>query len=849
MRPNLRPLSDAVCASALLVCLSLPAASQSGSGTGHCPAPQPQAAERRSIPWDRHPACNCGKLTGDETCPTFPAAFWLQLFLQQFDPEAVTEPFEFSAPLALVSERGYSWTAMRFTWQGLNITDAYQPGRPETPIATTGIAETDIASGMAEPQAYGAAISVSQNVPEPAWHGQAETAATGQSLAGDNFPSPGKRGLLRQTEQYRHYIHSRIDAGGPLSPKVDAGFAAAGEWSSITIPLASGAQRDTRTLFGSAAVRAQLTPRDQLQFRATASSTHLPDWGSPAGLEALAGRRMSPSFTLPSLTGFQGLKEDDSFRALQTIWHRPVGRGTFEARGGLQWAALNTVLAIPAGAQSLVDMLGGVLNAVAPLANDAARNRQAAGAAYRVETNRHSLAASAEWERSGIRNRFRAPSNLNLITAGGTPASVVLLNTPSDSRQSFRTSSASLRDGITVPLGGNLRLEFGAALDHAAGGSISWTTVSPTAGLAFTPACFNRITIRGSYARLYAPLSGRTLDAGDAQALGGRQFQWLDDNGDRQFQPAEAGPLLSVFGGPYSSIDTHFERPYADEIRAGAAISLPFNAFASASFFRRDEKRRMALVNTGLAGEFDPTTVFDPGGDGIPGTGDDQRVIAYAQRASSLGADRYLLTNPQGLRNLNEGAVLETGLSRARYSARASFMAMKSFGPSNPGNAPIENDPGILGALYADPNTLVNATGRHFFDRAYVGKAQFTARLPKALGGLECSSVVNYMDGVVFGRRLLVTGMPQGPFLLNATVRGSPEGGHRAEYVLNWNMRVSRGFKLPKGSLAIATDLINVTNNGNRIQEVEASGPQFNQRLPIAIPPARFARISVRYGF
>ena len=849
MRPNLKLLSCAACAFALVVCLSLPAASQSGSKTSQCPAPQLQAAERRSILWDRPPTCRCGRLAAQQACPTFPAAFWLPLFLQQLDPEAVAEPFEFSAPFALISERGYSWTAMRFTWQGLNLTDAYQPGHPETPIATAGIAETDIASGMAEPQAYGAAISASQNMPESAWHGQAEIAATGQSLAGDNFPGLGKRGLLRQTEQYRHYIHSRIDAGGPLSAKLDAGFAAAGEWSSITIPLAAGAHRDTRTLFGAAMVRAQLTPRDQLQFHAIASSTHLPDWGSPAGLEALAGRRMSPSFTLPSLTGFHGLKEDDSFRAFQTVWYRPVGRGTLEARGALQWAALNTVLANPSGAQSLLDMLGGVPNGVAPLANDAARNRQTAAAGYRVEANRHSITASVEWERSGIRNRFQAPSNLTLITADGTPAAVLVLNTPSDSRQSIRTSSASLRDGITFPLGGNLRLEFGAALDHAAGGSISWTTVSPTAGLAFTPAWFNRVTIRGSYARLYAPLSGRALDAGDPQSLGGRQFQWLDANGDRQFQAAEAGPLLSVFGWAYSSIDPHLVRPYADEIRAGASASLPFGAFAGASFFRRDERRRMALVNTGLAGQFDPTTVLDPGGDGIPGTGDDQRLIAYSQRASSLGADRYLLTNPQGLKNLNEGAVLETGLNRARYSARASFMAMKSFGPSNPGNAPIENDPGILGALYADPNTLVNATGRHFFDRAYVGKAQFTARLPKALGGLEWSSVVNYMDGVVFGRRLLVTGMPQGPFLLNATVRGSPEGGHRAEYVLNWNMRVSRGFKLPKGSIAIATDLMNVTNNGNRIQEVEASGPQFNQRLPIAIPPARFARISVRYGF
>jgi hypothetical protein len=849
MRPNPKPVSDAAYAFALLVCLCLPAASQSGSKTGQCPAPQPQAAERRTIPWDRTPSCGCGRLTAQQTCTTFPAAFWLQAFLQQLDSEAITEPFDLSTPLALVSERGYSFAAMRFTWQGLNITDPYQPGRPETPVATAGIAETEIASGMAEPQAYGVGISASQNMPDAAWHGQAEIAATGQSLAGDNLPNPGERGLLRQTEQYRRLIHTRVDAGGPISPKVDAGFAAAGELSSITIPLAAGAHRDTRTLFGSAIVRAQLTPRNQLQFHAIASSTHLPDWGSPAGLEALAGRRMSPSFTLPILTGFQGLKEDDNFRAFQAVWYGPVCRGTLEVRGGFQWSAFNTALLNPATTRSVMDMLGGVLNGVAPLANDAARSRQTAGAAYRVETNRHSVAAHAEWERSGIRNRFQAPSNLNLIAASGTPASVVLLNTPSDSRESLRNFTASLNDGITVPFGGNLRLEFGAALDHAAGGSIRWTTVSPTAGLAFTPAWFNGVTIRGSYARLYAPLSGRALDAGDPQALGGRQFQWLDANGDRQFQPAEAGPILSVFGGPYSSIDPHLKRPYADEIRAGAAISLPFNAFASASFFRRDEKRRMALVNTGLAGQFDPITISYPGGDGVAGTADDQRLIAYSQRASSLGSDRYLLTNPQGLKNLNEGAVLETGLIRARYSARASFMAMKSFGPSNPGNAPIENDPGILGALYADPNTLVNATGRHFFDRAYVGKAQFTARLPKALGGLEWSSVVNYMDGVVFGRRLLITGMPQGPFLLNATVRGSPEGGHRAEYVLNWNMHVSRGFKLPKGSVAIATDLINVTNNANRIQEAEASGPQFNQRLPIAIPPARFARISVRYAF
>jgi hypothetical protein len=36
-----------------------------------------------------------------------------------------------------------------------------------------------------------------------------------------------------------------------------------------------------------------------------------------------------------------------------------------------------------------------------------------------------------------------------------------------------------------------------------------------------------------------------------------------------------------------------------------------------------------------------------------------------------------------------------------------------------------------------------------------------------------------------------------GPFLVASTVRGSPNGGNRAESTINWNTRVSRHFELP----------------------------------------------------
>ena len=82
-----------------------------------------------------------------------------------------------------------------------------------------------------------------------------------------------------------------------------------------------------------------------------------------------------------------------------------------------------------------------------------------------------------------------------------------------------------------------------------------------------------------------------------------------------------------------------------------------------------------------------------------------------------------------------------------------------------------------------------------------------------------------------------------------ATVRGSPGGGNRAEHVMNWNLRVFRPFPMPHGQAKLALDVVNVMNSNHKILEVATSGPTFNQRLPLAIEPARFLRMSVQYAF
>jgi hypothetical protein len=304
------------------------------------------------------------------------------------------------------------------------------------------------------------------------------------------------------------------------------------------------------------------------------------------------------------------------------------------------------------------------------------------------------------------------------------------------------------------------------------------------------------------------------------------------------------------FGGPYSSIARGLRRPYADEFNVYGRFALARNLIAQIQLFRRDEKNRLAAIDAGLgAAAFTPVSIHDPGPDGIPGTFDDQFLTVYRQDAATLGQDRYVLANPPGLRTLTQGFAAQIGTEWHGLLTHASFTVEKAWGPTNPGNAVFENDPGVVGSLFADPNSAVRTLARSYVDRAYLGKLQAHYRLPPTLGRIEVASVADYTDGLPFARQILVTGFPQGPFLTPATVRGSPEGGNRAQYILNWNLRLKREFQARVGILALSADILNVMNASQEFAQSDLTGPDFNARLPIAIQPSRFVRLGLSYAF
>jgi hypothetical protein len=802
------------------------------------------------------------------------------------DPGWVTQPVNFtgladSVP-ALQSQNAFTWTGTAYRLQGMGATDPYQPGFPVLLGDIDALAELSSRAPKddSSTDAFASQIDLFVKQARDDWHGRVSSASTGSPLASDNLPSASTRGALHQSEHFNWLTRDNVQVGGPLTSRGDIFVSGTGQWDSRTIPVAAPGQDQTsRLLFGNARGRFQLTSHDQIDGQYSGSRIDNSNWSQPAGLEEWVGWRMMPTLDLPPY-GMNGLTEVDHLDSIQAGWTHEFAAQShariLQVRYQFLPAHLDTrPSAISPGAQSNADLLGGIVTGPAPFSNLAVRTRQQIASTFRTGTVTlwnisHDLSAGGSYGQAKSRNRFSAPSDLNLVTANGVPAYVIELNTPLDSRELVKTSEAYALDRIrlnsflmiTAGLLGDFSRGSLPAQSSPAGvyfpsrqypaqnGLIGWNSVSPQVAFALRIPRLNRMVLRASYDRRYAPLAGQYLDFANPNSLSGLVYQWNDANGDGLFSPSETGILLRRFGGAFSSISPSLERPYADEFKVAAEATLPLRTFGRIQFYRRDEKNRIAAENVGVRPQaYSPVTIQDPGPDSIPNTFDDQRLTVWNQNPQTFGHDQYLLTNPPGLRMMYKGFTAELSTEYRYLSVSASFTAEKSYGPTNPGDGVLENDSGVVGALYQDPNTLINAANRDFFDRAFVGKIQTVSHLPSIFGGFDLANTVNYTDGLVFARQLLVTGLNQGPVLIATTVRGSPEGGNRAEYVLNWNLRLSRSFQLTWGRLTAGFDLMNVVNARNRIQESDINGPQFSARLPVAIEPARFARLGFSFEF
>lgn len=159
----------------------------------------------------------------------------------------------------------------------------------------------------------------------------------------------------------------------------------------------------------------------------------------------------------------------------------------------------------------------------------------------------------------------------------------------------------------------------------------------------------------------------------------------------------------------------------------------------------------------------------------------------------------------------------------------------------NRGYRPDENDQGLLGEAFTNPNAATYARGRLFYDRAYVMKVMGAYTAP---GPFRASFVARYQDGQPFSRVVVAEGLNQGAEIIHTY----PRGLQRFTFTLTLDARAELQWRFGgRRSLGVAADAFNLLGTANEVEEDVVTGPGF--RTVTAVQPPRVIRLGLRLRF
>jgi hypothetical protein len=533
-----------------------------------------------------------------------------------------------------------------------------------------------------------------------------------------------------------------------------------------------------------------------------------------------------------------------------------VLRGSVERqRGGALWTLGASWLRTAEAADVASGAAGGVverlrdgvpLALVAPAEAHATRWELQVGlapAAVRWMRRDHAVRVGATIGRSAATSEA-GPQPAFREVVGGVPARVWDVRFgPGPSTRSATSAGIFASDRLTlsdrVTLMAAVRADWDRGSADGGAGAIDWFTVTPRATLRWRAAeSFVITTGYGWYAHRL-PLG--FLAADDPAGPNGVVSRWDDRDGDGRDTPAELTPV-QVVGGAASRIDDALRRPVTGEFRIGFEHALGSWRWGITGLDRR-ARNLPAVVNTGVtAADYAVSFVDDPGVD-VEGRSGFEPLPIYDRRPASFLRDSYLLTTVDDEPTVAQG--LEVSLDRdwARsWFIRFGGSAYRIEGVgANRGYRPDENDAGILGEAYVDPNATTNARGRLFDDRAFVIKVLAAY---KGKGPLGAALVARYQDGQPFARYVVADGLNQGREIIQAY----PRGAQRFHYTLTVDTRVDlqlvrRGHR--RASLAV--EAFNLSNFQQEWEEDIVTGPAF--RTITAVQPPRVVRVGLTLQF
>jgi hypothetical protein len=756
--------------------------------------------------------------------------------IERSDPLVITERIEgggaYPEPQRLGAS-GASWTQTSFRLGDADLTDPDRTGVAMLYPNLDTLQGVSVTTAGLPPDEYGGGTSVMlvPRAPASTWERTIEFAGSPAAFQSVN-PLPAATSIAR----LRAAAGGSFVVSGPVTDRLGILLAGA-------LARSTRLERDRRALLESRArtlsahLAYKATTRDDLRLFAQTDRLSFP----------VAGRA-----TLVD----PGLVQQSRATLLSTTWNRT-------GRVGLAWSANATY----AGASSAPALSGlpivGTMERlrdgpVYELASSSSSRRRRTSVSWRGDPgpvrwrgsrHRPEFGASASW--TGVTRNAPGASLIGELVDGRPARAWQYTTDGTPSRWSglelafWATNEIPVTSRVDIDLG--LRASTTAASRDGVAAHLSWRALSPSVSSTWHVLPDDRLTLLVGVARYAARLPLTYLSFGDPHGLTGSVHRWNDVNRDLRLQADEVGMTLAAVGpccanGRLNAIASDLQAPRTTETRASLQTRLTDHLVLRLAGTDRRTSRLIQPVNAAYTLENFSLTHVEDTGLNLLGPGDDQLLPIFNRLPASFGTDSYVLQNvgQNSARDHGLDVVLERPFD-GRWGMLIGATAHKSGGiGGNRGFRPDENDQGVLGEVFSEPNAATFAPGRLFFERGYVVKWSAIYRLPYGLRG---GTAARYQDGQHFARVVIAPDVQQGVDFIPAL----PRGLTRFTYTFTLDTRLEKTLRTGAGRASVILEVFNLLNTNNEVEEYEVTGPAF--RASTAVQPPRSVRLRVRFTF
>jgi len=735
------------------------------------------------------------------------------------------------AQAARMGAHGSSWTQTMFRIGAVDISDPRASGTPLLIPGILGWQRMDVATAAMplDANAAGPAITLVPARPASSW-----------SRSIEFFGAPA-------------FLQSRRETTVPPAiARLDGWQSASVLLSGPIVPERAG------VVFGASLANSTHFERadpTQLKDQLGSLFTHLvftPDQRDEVRITGWVQRARAPFDTRVAYQQPEAARNDTSVH-VQSEWQRLRGADSAWT-GFLSFTARQRTADLVPVASTIMERLseGPVADLIAPIGTDKAWS---IGGKLAPTTWGRRHAPQGGVTLSGGSASARSPFAIRIgELVDGVPSRVWDYSMPAGASY-WRQMTLSAYAGDTVIVHPRLTLDGGVRFELIQGSgasnpqSISWHDWYPAMGMRWELTDYKRIAAITRFQRYGYRLPLGDFAYGDSSMPVGNVSRWTATGSDPNVDAVGSQVITRVGPGTggdpsFTAIDPELSRPYVNELTFGFESRPDDRSMIRMLGVVRHEGQLLGLVDTGVPADpfipnsaYIPVTIVDPGVDHGAG----QQLIAYNRSPAFFGADRYLLTNPVGHHATFGGVDIVFQRTLDRLFMIVGATAGRSEETSaNRGFLASENDPGLIGEVFANPNSYNNARGRPFTERGYTIKTAGTYRFTDTL---RLGIAARYQDGQHFARLLIVPELNQGPEAIRAFVNGKT----RFTYTLTVDTRLQKDFRIGGARLTGVLDAYNLLNTSTEIEEFAVTGPL--SRTVSAVQPPRSVHVGLKVVF